>query len=131
MEIAGELWTPPYILDQEGNSFLQLLSPVCVGLKAEVHIPKAAIQNVNCFSMRLRSDGPLKGCDHPGSHLNRKECATATGLQTWYQLPMQKERGRKIFISLCKREVKGVLGAVVRTEERTEGLLFLPTKQHF
>lgn len=35
MEIAGELWTPPYILVQKGNYFLQLLSPVCVSLKAE------------------------------------------------------------------------------------------------
>lgn len=35
MEIAGKLQTPSYILVQEGNYFLQLISPVCVGLKAE------------------------------------------------------------------------------------------------
>lgn len=63
----------------------------------------------------------LKGCDQPGSNLNRKECATATGLQTWYQLPVQgcmrqvkhrnqrKKRGDGKFFFHCE---KGSLGGL-------------------
>lgn len=106
----------------------------------QVHIPKAEIQNVNCFSMRLRSDGPLKGCDQPERRLNRKECATATGLQTWYQLPVQgctrqvknrnqrqKRQGGKFLFHVGKRDVWGISTPVVRTEERKDGRTCIPS----
>lgn len=111
----------------------------------QVHIPKAAIQNVNCFSMRLRSDGPLKCCDQPESNLNRKECATATGLQIWYQLPVQgcmrqvknrnqrKKRGGGEFFFHCEKgKSRGSQEQLSEhRNERVEGLVSLPTQQHF
>lgn len=96
--------------------------------------------------MRLRSDGPLKGCDQPESHLNRKERATATGpLQTWYQLPVQgcmrqaknrnqrkKKVGGKLFFHCEKGQSRGSHEPLSKQrKERLEGPVSLPTKQHF
>lgn len=146
MEIAEELWTPP-LLVQEGNSFFAPPKSSVCGSQGwgQVHVPKSAIQNMNCFSMRLRSDGALKGCDQPESHLNRKECATATGLQTWYQLPVQscvrkvknrnrrKKKGGGNFFFHCEkgksRKSQELLSE--QRKERMEDLVSLPTKQHF
>lgn len=90
--------------------------------------------------MRLRSNEPLKGCDQPESNWKRKECATATALQTWCQLPVQgcrrqvknrnqrkKRGGGKFFFHYVKGKPRGVSEAVVRTEERKDGRTCVPS----
>lgn len=86
--------------------------------------------------MRLRSDGPLNSCDQPKSSLNRKECVTATGLQTWYQLPVQvcmrqvkkrnqrkKKGGGKIFFHCEKGSLRALMSCCQnREKKRMEGL---------
>lgn len=130
MESVGELWTPLCVLVQKSNSFLQL--PVQGGsqqLRADAHAQQSTTSAPS--PPGRGSGGCWKGGDQPNGHLNRKERASTTGLQTRYQLPVwgwmkqirnkntRKKRGEGI--SLWKRDVWWSQGTAVGTGERKEG----------
>lgn len=88
----------------------------------------------------------IKKCDQPESHLNRKQCATVTGLQTRYQLPVQscmsqvktetKERreGKENFSFTVKKGSLGVFRSSCQNrgkkERKEPHLVSLPPNQH-